>query len=440
MADQEPAAAVVAPNLAALMGQVIEQVQNLNGQMAAMGIAMGQLQQQAVADAQHPEQADAAIHQLQAAQQAQEGQAQGGPAFPFDPGQAAGQGAGQEAWPGAGQPAGMGSEPWPGAGQPAGPGAGQANVPFGGQAAAPAPPGAPQGVPWRGLPTKVAKPEPFTGAKAEQSVTQWLSQIEDYMEVSDVQNDYSKILITSTFLKKAAAACWQRAKDDLKAGAWEACKLALLQHFQPVSPGDPDRLKLFDLKQRESVSKCRRRAYELSSEITDSTDGELRNLLMAGLKQHIQRTVLITRATSLQEAANHAALADEYQWQSSINANTQAGNQGRGPPRPIPLRGSSTTPSNPSRPGGEGASTAPMELGVRRSMAGVTGYTCNQKGHIARNCPDKNKGRGAPAGSQCGKAESKGDARQYDSHGQGIKEDYDSGTDDEPDDEREQDF
>ncbi len=207
-----------------------------------------------------------------------------------------------------------------------------------------------------------------------------------------------------------------------------------------MSPGDTNRLKLFNLKQRGSVSEYRRRFYELSAEITDSTDGELRNLFMAGLKPHVQQTVLMMRPTSLQEAANHAALADEYQWQSSINVNRQAGGQARGPPRPIPFRGSSTTPSNPSRPGGEGAPSAPMELGVRRSMADVICYTCNQKGHIAKNCPDKNKTRSSPAGRQYRKTEAKGNARQHDSHGQGIKEDYDSDTDDEPDDEREQDF
>jgi hypothetical protein len=37
------------------------------------------------------------------------------------------------------------------------------------------------------------------------------------------------------------------------------------------------------------------------------------------------------------------------------------------------------------------------------ALAGVTCYSCNKKGHISRNCPDKNSGHGGRGGSNGGR-------------------------------------
>ena len=204
---------------------------------------------------------------------------------------------------------------------------------------------------------KPAKPDSFSGLRGA-SPDEWLFSVEQYMKLTGVTNEVTKINLVGTFFTSTGYAMkWYRSVVNATPaggnpfnGDWNTFKTQFLQRFKIIDSVKLARDKLAALKQWTSVSKYNYEFTALCIEIPDMGDADKLDRYIRGLKTQTRIEVELSNPRNLDEAMSRAQRVDNISYQS--RAGTHIG-----------TRFSNST-NGSSSSGHSDSGYAPMQLGA----------------------------------------------------------------------------
>ena len=236
----------------------------------------------------------------------------------------------------------------------------------------------------------------------------WLFQVHQYLTIlgAGVFNDTQAIQFASTFLR-GPAAIWWRARvegnnNQPPFATWNAFGEALQLEFQPVNAENAARDKLHSLVQTRSVQDYVSAFRILCLQIPGMTAPVKLDMFVRGLKDTIQRDVLIQRPQTFDAAVIIAETIDAIDFRmhrksprlatsSSLNITHSSG-----PSRPY----AAASAPRPYAVAAPAPGPTPMEIGAvqrgplspadRERLRRTNGcFYCRKPGHLLSNCPTR---------------------------------------------------
>jgi len=265
----------------------------------------------------------------------------------------------------------------------------------------------PSGVPARIAPNpagraalKPSTPQPFSGTgQSKDSVSSFVFQLNHYFTLLNVSDDESRIAYAVTLLQ-GAALTWYRSLSRLQQAptTWADFVAALEAQFQPINASKLARDRIATLRQIASVRDYIHHFKTLALEIQPPMSAqETLDRFIRGLKPLTRRELELRSVSDFETACTIAERQDALSWKYLGNP--------KGPTRQ-PLR---PTYSAVTR-----AAPVPMEIGTlqhtkalprptlpkprphtltpgtpRPDLPPRRCYCCQQLGHIAANCPQR---------------------------------------------------
>jgi hypothetical protein len=235
---------------------------------------------------------------------------------------------------------------------------------------------------------KNVKPSTFTGNPTE-DVEDWLNELDELFDLLNIQ-DGNRARLARTMLRGNARR-WllnQPTPDELEQ-PWDDFGEAIKRRFKSPNAKLFARAKLYQLKQKSSVTKYIELFENLRARIDDLSDAEAIQVFIQGLKPKLQEhfagnpDLRSDMAKIMQVSENLDAVYNNSRYASFH----QTGNQ----PRPSPTRETfpqpmdlSALPAQPTRQ--HRNSYTPQDNRPQ------TCFVCNQAGHRARYCPRNGQG------------------------------------------------
>jgi hypothetical protein len=151
---------------------------------------------------------------------------------------------------------------------------------------------------------KLSAPSNFTGAR-NANVDSWLFEVTQYLTLSGVVDEVSRVKYAATYLKDAALTWWRgrSTEDDGITHSWNLFETALKERFQPLAASRTARAQLRTLHQGHmSVSDFCNRFYNLVQLIPDMGNEEQLEKFTSGLRRDLAEKVEIREPKNLHEA------------------------------------------------------------------------------------------------------------------------------------------
>lgn len=242
---------------------------------------------------------------------------------------------------------------------------------------------------------KAPKPEYYTGTKVD--VTRWLFQVEQYLDLSGVQDDEQRVLHASLFLRGPAFDWWRYSESSgTKIRIWEEFCRELTAQFQPINSVKRARDQLAALKQIGSVQDYVARFRSITIKIPDLSEGDKVDKFVRGLKPHVQREVELRGLNTLDSIMSAAERVDALSWKNrrfgtapfSHHKTVEAPRATTSFDGPTPMEiGAMSDKRKPQQPGGQ-SGRLDKETKEKLRKEGLCFY-CKEKGHVALACPKK---------------------------------------------------
>lgn len=233
---------------------------------------------------------------------------------------------------------------------------------------------APQGV------LRDIKPPLFYGEKDCPEFETWEFQMDQYLALHSNMSQDSQMKVVGLSLRGAAAALYKdlcNLPADQKPTTWRELAAELRAVFLPVGRTKLARDELAEARQDKlTLAIYTTKMRKLYMAIPDIAEGEKVDRYIRGLtSRHLQKEIFVHDPKTFEEAVKLATRYDSFRNSMKVGQSGQGGK---------PSEGS----RNHNGP-------APMELGAmsNNKPKGPKCYNCKKYGHIARNCPEKDKGK-----------------------------------------------
>lgn len=228
------------------------------------------------------------------------------------------------------------------------------------------------------------KPPLFFGEKDCPEFETWEFQMDQYLALHSSLSEDAKMKVVGLSLRGAAAALYKDLCNlpvGQKPTTWRALAAELKAVFLPVGRTKLARDELAEVKQDKlSLAVYTTKMRKLYMAIPDIAEGEKVDRYVRGLtSKYLQKEIFVHEPKTFEEAVKFATRYDSFKNSAKGNQSGQGGKSSEGPrsnfgPAPMELGAMNT-----GRSGGKGK--------------GPKCYNCHEYGHIARNCPKKDKGK-----------------------------------------------
>ena len=230
---------------------------------------------------------------------------------------------------------------------------------------------------------KPSKPETFEGRRDAAQVDRWLFQVWQYCDFVKMRNE-DRVPFASLLLRDAAATWWRAKAMDAERRQtgriqdWNEFETALSAQFKPANAVEWARDKLTNLRQTGSIKAYTDIFRSLVMEIPGIGEDELLDRFKRGLKLRTRQEVAIRRPKNLEEAEQLADEIDTLFFQE--RGTTRRPQENRRPTTAGPRHQDEAAPMDLDAYGNPRQSDRP-----RAKFQGAC-FTCSAKGHMARNC------------------------------------------------------
>ncbi|KAE8734320.1 hypothetical protein F3Y22_tig00000773pilonHSYRG00160 [Hibiscus syriacus] len=233
----------------------------------------------------------------------------------------------------------------------------------------------------------IPKPEKFKGSRSAQDVENFLWGLDQYFAAMSITEDAKKVNIASVYLSEVALMWWRRRCNDVKRGTapiatWGEFQAEFKEQFYPEYAEDEARSKLRRLKQEGSLREHVRKFVEVSLQVPSLSEEDGFFTFMDGLKPWAKNELRRRGVKDLSTALTTAESVIELGVKSVDSK-----------PKPK-FRGSSGDRDRASRSdrdsSGSGRPSNSKHLD-KKDKPIIQCYNCKGQGHLARDCPQKNK-------------------------------------------------
>jgi hypothetical protein len=251
------------------------------------------------------------------------------------------------------------------------------------------------------------EPDTYDGRKSPDA---WIFNMDTYLQAKRASDDQYVLAFVASLLRDDALLWWRRHCQEwavdhpARISNWAGLKTALEYNFRPVNQESRARDCLADLKQRGSARAYTREFRQLVMEIPSMVTSELQDRYIRGLKPNVRVEVEKSQALglcqSLEQVIAMAEKMDTIMAATALDSSTPYRGprlaSGRRPfgwanlrttrPQPVvqPPRMNQTPGPRPSRL---------MQEDRQRLLQENKCFYCKESGHIAINCPKKDKSR-----------------------------------------------
>ena len=266
---------------------------------------------------------------------------------------------------------------------------------------------------WRAV-AKLASPASYDGKK--HNLPDFLFKMEMYMAAIGVSEDSEdSVKLAAIYLTDAALTWWMERENrfrkmergdqggEPRIRTWAAFCEAIKLQFKMLNKGRWARDMLRGLRQQSSVRDYTQKFQEYMLELPETAEEDRVYSYSAGLKPEIRRQVDVHNPSTLSHAIQIAdALDVTFHGFSRLNQNGER----RWTPRPTnyyagPVSmelGAVTATTHKGRGHGYGrgrgrgrAPPAPRPPQQWRDLSKIQCYSCGEKGHMARACPNRRR-------------------------------------------------
>ncbi|KAE8705397.1 cytochrome P450 78A7-like [Hibiscus syriacus] len=233
----------------------------------------------------------------------------------------------------------------------------------------------------------IPKLEKFKGFRSAQDVENFLWGLDQYFAAMGITEDAKKVSIASVYLSEVALMWWRRRCNDVKRGTapiatWGEFQAEFKEQFYPEYVEDEARSKLRRLKQEGSLREHVRKFVEVSLQVPSLSEEDGFFTFMDGLKPWAKNELRRRGVKDLSTALTTAESVIELGVKSVDSK-----------PKPK-FRGSSGDRDRASRSdrdsSGSGRPSNSKHLD-KKDKPVIQCYNCKGQGHLARDCPQKNK-------------------------------------------------